>query len=326
MRGGGFGWLCSGIGVGSRGCLTYHGGLATHKILIPTPLADNLSRTSTPFSALSDHALVTLEGPDAAGFAQAQFANDVAGLPAGQWQWNAWLTPKGRVIAVFALAKLAEDRVWLVLPDHPAPAFADALRRFVFRRKLKIESRADATIGGAFAAPLVAHGATLSMDAGVLELDWSGAGGPRTLRVDVAAPATDDARQQAAWRAADLRHGLPRLSDAQREQWTPQQLALDRLAAYSVKKGCYPGQEIVARTHFLGKAKRALQGFHTAEPVGPGAMVRDSERDIGEVVSAAPEGPQTLLLAVLPLDHTGEGLSADAQPLARVPLLDGLRR
>ena len=324
MRGGGFGWLCSGIGVGSRGCLTYHGGLATHKILIPTPLADNLSRTTAPLFALSDHALVTLEGPDAAAFAQAQFANDVAGLAVGQWQWNAWLTPKGRVMAVFALARLAEDRVWLVLPDHPAPAFVESLRRFVFRRKLKIELPVDTAISGAFAAPVVAHGATLAMDDGVLELDWSGQGGPRTLRVG--APAVDDVTAQAMWRAADLRHGLPRLPDAQREQWTPQQLALDRLAAYSVKKGCYPGQEIVARTHFLGKAKRALQGFHAAGSVAPGAMVRDSERDIGEVVSTVADGPQTLLLAVLPLDHTGEGLSADTQALVRVPLLDGLSR
>lgn len=73
--------LATGIGFGSRGSLTYHGGLATHKILIPAPLADNLSRTTAPSFALSDHALVTLEGPDAAAFAQAQFANDVAGTP-----------------------------------------------------------------------------------------------------------------------------------------------------------------------------------------------------------------------------------------------------
>lgn len=304
--------------------MTYHGGLATHKILIPTPLADNLSRTSTPDFALPDHALVTLEGPDATAFAQAQFANDVAVLPPGQWQWNAWLTPKGRVIAVFALAKLAEDRVWLVLPDHPAGAFAEALRRFVFRRKLKIDVPVDTAVSGGFAAPAVAQGAVLAMDAGTLELDLGGDGGPRTLRLGPAA--ADDAVQQAAWRAADLRHGLPRLPETQREQWTPQQLALDRLAAYSVKKGCYPGQEIVARTHFLGKAKRALQGFLVDGALDPGAAVRDSERDVGAVVSTAPEGPQTLLLAVLPLDHAGEGLSVEARPLSRAPLLDGLRR
>ena len=83
--------------------MTYHGGLATHKILILAPLAYNLSPTTLPVFSLPDHALVTLEGPDAVAFAHAQFANDVAALAPGCWQWNAWLTPKGRVIAVFAL-------------------------------------------------------------------------------------------------------------------------------------------------------------------------------------------------------------------------------
>ena len=83
--------------------MTYHGGLATHKILILAPLAYNLSPTTPPVFSLPDHALVTLEGPDAMAFAHAQFANDVAALAPGCWQWNAWLTPKGRVIAVFAL-------------------------------------------------------------------------------------------------------------------------------------------------------------------------------------------------------------------------------
>ena len=121
-------------------------------------MAYNLSPTTAPVFSLPDHALVTLEGPDAVAFAHAQFANDVAALAPGCWQWNAWLTPKGRVIAVFALARPAEDRVWLVLPDHPAELFAEALRRFVFRRKLKIEVPADRAISGANAAPAHAQG------------------------------------------------------------------------------------------------------------------------------------------------------------------------
>lgn len=304
--------------------MTYHGGLATHKILILAPLADNLSRTSTPVFALPDHALVTLEGPDATAFAHAQFANDVAALAPGHWQWNAWLTPKGRVIAVFALAKLAEDRLWLVLPDHPVAPFVEALRRFVFRRKLKVEAPEGVGISGAFAVPAHAQGPTLGIGDDGVELDAGSDGEPRTWRIGP--QAAEDANQQAAWRDADLRHGLPRLSDTQREQWTPQQLALDRLAAYSVKKGCYPGQEIVARTHFLGKAKRSLQGFIAESDVAPGAAVRDETRDIGEVVSVAQEGGRTRLLAVLPLDHAGDGLTVDSVALMQEPLLDGLRR
>ena len=304
--------------------MTYHGGLATHKILILAPLAYNLSPTTPPVFSLPDHALVTLEGPDAVAFAHAQFANDVAALALGCWQWNAWLTPKGRVIAVFALTRPAEDRVWLVLPDHPAELFAEALRRFVFRRKLKIEVPADRAISGANAAPAHAQGNLLGTAGDAVELDMGGDGGPRTLRIGTAAP--DDEAARLAWQVSDLRHGLPRLPASQREQWTPQQLALDRLAAYSVKKGCYPGQEIVARTHFLGKAKRSLQCFAAAGPVVPGAAVRHEAQDVGEVVCVAPDDARTLLLAVMPLDHTGTGLSAEGHALERLPLYDGLRR
>ena len=287
-------------------------------------MADNLSRTSPPVFALPDHAVVVLEGPDAVAFAHAQFANDVVALTPGQWQWNAWLTPKGRVIAVFALAKLSGDRLCLVLPDHPADAFAEALRRFVFRRKLKIDVPVDTAVSAAFAAPTHAQGASVHEANGMIELDLGGDGGPRTWRIGPAAE--EDAASQAAWHIADLRHGLPRLPASQREQWTPQQLALDRLSAYSVKKGCYPGQEIVARTHFLGKAKRSLQSFVADGVVNERASVREGDRDVGEVACVALDGASSVLLAVMPLDHAGTGLVADGHALTRQPLLDGLRR
>lgn len=283
-------------------------------------MADNLSRTSPPVFALPDHALVVLEGPDAVAFAHAQFANDVVSLAPGNWQWNAWLTPKGRVIAVFALARRTDDSLWLVLPDHPADLFSETLRRFVFRRKLKILVPTDLAVGATFAAPARATGAVLGDSDGVLAFDLGGDGGPRTWRIGPTA--AEDAVAQAAWQVADLRHGLPRLPASQREQWTPQQLALDRLSAYSVKKGCYPGQEIVARTHFLGKAKRSLQCFTADGPVADGAPVREHDRDVGEVVCATPD----VLLAVMPLEHAGTDLVADGHLLTRQPLLDGLRR
>jgi tRNA-modifying protein YgfZ len=304
--------------------LTYHADLATHKILIPAPLADNLSRTSAPLFALPDHALVRLEGPDAVAFAHAQFANDVVSLAPGHWQWNAWLTPKGRVIAVFALARRTDESLWLVLPDHPADLFADALRRFVFRRKLKIAIPDDIAVGGAFGPPATAHGAVLGDAEGVLEFDLGGDGGPRTWRIGPAV--AEDPASQAAWQVADLRHGLPRLPASQREQWTPQQLALDRLAAYSVKKGCYPGQEIVARTHFLGKAKRSLQCFSAAGAIADGTPVREGDRDVGEIACVARDGTGSVLLAVMPLEHAGNDLISDGHLLTRQPLLDGLRR
>lgn len=303
--------------------MAYHVILATHKILILTPLADNLSPTQAQFFAVPDHAIVALDGPDASAFAQAQFANDVVALAPGHWHWNAWLTPKGRVIAVFSLIKATDEKLLLVLPDYPADLLAEQLRRLVFRRKLKIAVPADLQVSGAFSAPASARNAQIgALDDG-LELDFGTDDGPRTLRLGGPTAGNDEALAQ-RWQAFDLSHGLPRLPQAQREQWTPQHLSLDRLRAYSVKKGCYPGQEIVARTHFLGKAKRGLALFRADAPLQAGAAVSDGARDIGALVSVTANG--TLALAVLPLDREPLPLSCDGIGLDEMPLLEGLAR
>ena len=288
-------------------------------------MSDNPQTAPAQEFRLPGHDVLAITGRDAVAFAQAQFMNDVAALPAGHWHWNGWLSPKGRVIALFALLKFDAETLWLVLPDAHAADLAAALRRYLFRSKLTLAVRDDLHAHGRFARPTQASGATFAIDGDAVELDVGGDGGPRTLRI---APATaaDDAMAAAHWRRFDLQHGLPRLHGEQVEAWTPQQLSLERLHAFSVKKGCYPGQEIVARTHFLGKAKRSLQCFAAAGPVVGGAAVRHEAQDVGEVVCVAPDDARTLLLAVMPLDHAGTGLSAEGHALERLPLYDGLRR
>ncbi len=290
-----------------------------HKILIPTPLADNLPPPETSATALSDHAVLSLEGPDAVAFAHAQFSSEVASLAVGQWQWSAWLTPKGRVIALFALARPGEQSLLLVLPDYPPEVLATALQRYVFRRKLKISVRPDLPVQGVLASPAGASGPLLGEAGGGLELDRSDAGGARHWRIG--GEPVIGAADIADWRRHDLRHGLPRLPESQREQWTPQQLSLDRLDAYSVRKGCYPGQEIVARTHFLGKAKRTLVLFESDAPPAPGSAVGDGARDIGEIICAQ-AGVPALALAVMPLEREPLALAAEGIALKEIPLLD----
>ena len=290
-------------------------------------MPDNLNLTSAGFSALPDLQYVTLSGADAVAFAHAQFANDVQALRNGHWQWNAWLSAKGRVLALFALLRRADEEVLLLLPDGGAAELATALSRFVFRRKVRIAARDDLHAWARLAAPAQAQGAALA-DPGdaAIELDMGGDGLPRTLLLAPAAQAAQAATDPAfvaAWRQADLRLGLARLEASQREQWTPQQLALDRLHAFSVKKGCYPGQEIVARTHFLGKAKRALQLLEMDGVAEVGAQVLRDGQPLGSVVSVA----GTLALAVLPLEETPpSGLSIGAHPAQWQPLRDGLAR
>ena len=271
--------------------------------------------------ALPGHDVLAITGRDAVAFAQAQFMNDVAALGDGQWQWNGWLTPKGRVVALFALLRHDADTLWMLLPDASAATLATALQRFVFRSKVTL-SPVDARVVGNFGAPQLARGNTFArFEEGEIELDMSGDGGQRSLEISWV-PGYQNPEAVARWDAADLAHGLPRLPESQAGQWTPQQLSLDRLRAYSVKKGCYPGQEIVARTHFLGQAKRGLALFDATPPPAAGCEVGDGERNLGTVVAAAGDA----CLAVLPLDREPAPLQAGGIVLRERPLLGGLAR
>jgi folate-binding protein YgfZ len=261
-----------------------------------------ISDKPQPWFALPDHAVLALQGRDALAFAHAQFMNDARPLEDGQWQWSGWLTPKGRVVALFALLRRGPEELWLVLPDVDAEGLATALQRFVFRSKVVISPRPDLQVSGSFGGS--APGALIDM-------------GERSLRIGDPAPA--DAGAVARWKASDLAHGIPRLPDAQAGQWTPQQLSLERLQAFSVKKGCYPGQEIVARTHFLGQAKRGLVLLEADAPLAEGTEVRIGERVAGTIVSAA----GSLALAVMPLEREPDGaLTVDGAEVRERPLQD----
>lgn len=287
------------------------------------------------------HRVLSLRGRDALEFAHAQFMSDVAALDQLHWQWSGWLTPKGRVIALFALLKFDPEWLWLLLPDADPGPLAEQLRRFVFRSKVDI-TPLDLRACGSFSRPEQAASAHFHelpvLNAAHIELDMGTAAGPRTLRLaglDSAMPYSIPARleqpeREQAWIRFDLAHGLPRLSPDQSGQWTPQMLSLDRLNAYSISKGCYPGQEIVARTHFLGKAKRGLArvrgaGVEQLDEVmlgdvsGPGVSVATP---IGQVICAAGEEGLAVLPALLP--HSA--LSTGGHTCEVVPLLDGLAR
>lgn len=270
----------------------------------------------------TDSGLLRLAGDDAEAFAQSQFANDVNTLAPGHWQWNCWLNAKGRVLAIFALLRPQAGELLLVLPDGRAEALGQALARYVFRRKVKLELASELHACGALQLPAQAAGNRIAVLAdGSLELDMGGDGLDRSLHIGtLCRPAAED--QALAWRQADLQLGLARLDGSQLETWTPQQLGLDRLSGYSVRKGCYPGQEIVARTHFLGKAKRAIALLCLEAPAQPGDAVHSEGREVGQLVSIA--GNQAL--AVLPLDGVATPLQVNGVAARALPIRGGLAR
>lgn len=117
-------------------------------------------------------------------------------------------------------------------------------------------------------------------------------------------------------RLDQLRAGMPEIYGAQSEQFTPHMLNLDLLGAVSLEKGCYTGQEIIARTHFRGATKRRLHRFESAEPVSPGDKVSEGERNVGEVVNAI----GCDLLAVVPVDKADASLTVGTIALTHIPL------
>jgi folate-binding protein YgfZ len=278
-----------------------------------------------PFT-LPDWSVVEVAGADAAAFLHAQVMSDVRALADSRWHWSGWLTPKGRVRALFALLRLAPDRFLLVVPDLPATELAEALRGFVFRSKVTLRAGDVWRVAGAWRgvpgdAPDVVH-----RDDDGFVIDAGSATLPRALCLrpgDMAGVPADDAAVD-AWRAADLRFGLPRLDVGQREAFTPQMLSLGRLRAFSLAKGCYPGQEIVSRTHYLGQAKREL-ALLSGGPFAAGDDVRDAQgATIGSVASVASHG--RLALAVLARERATGHLRAGAGDAVEQPLEDGLQR
>ena len=253
-------------------------------------MLNKFSHASLPYFDLPNVSVLGILGADAISFANSQFMNDVTLLRDGEWQWNGWLNTKGRVLCLFALVRISEQELLVVLPDYPAAELGKALSQLVFRAKVQLGVWTELYASGAiapfqFTAPNAIAGDFAERD---IALDMGSEEFPRVMRLSLS-KAGSDASLESTWRADDLRFGLPRMDPSATHAWTPQQLSLQNLRAFSVKKGCYPGQEIVARTHFLGKSKRDLILLRDAQP-------------LEDAVSSAQVDGQTWQLAVVAMD------------------------
>jgi hypothetical protein len=235
----------------------------------------------TPYSAQT----LLLEGPDAIAFAQAQFSSKVNSLAIGEWQFSAWLNPQGRVRALFHLARVADDRLLLLLRGGSAAMMADALQRFVFRSKLTLTAsslRALVT-GPALAMHRVrVEGETLSL-------------GCDDHSMQVTAEGESDDR----WHLPQIQQGWPWLPDSALEELLPPALSLQRLQAVVIDKGCYPGQEIVARLHYRGGNKQHLHSVELSQPAISGEALRFDGREVGLLLDVITTNEDVKALAVL---------------------------
>ena len=272
---------------------------------------------------------VVVSGPDARDFLQGQLTQDLGLLDDAAALPAAWCTPAGRVIATLRLLSL-DDAVGLVVPAALAEAIVERLSRYRLRANVRFEigenwrlqavrEAADlAQLEGAGLLPENARNAARRAD-GTIAVD-SGAT-PRCVEVYAhgAGAGTAFARplSDAEWALALVSAGSVRVDAALSEKYTPHMLNLDVTGAVSFTKGCYTGQEIVARTEHLGRTKRRVGRWRAdREGVLPGDVLRAGERDVGEVVNAA--GRE--LLAVAPVELHGIALSCGDTKLAPLPL------
>ena len=268
------------------------------------------ARDATIVADLSDNALVAVSGDDATTFLHGQLTNDVEALGVDTAQWTGWCTAKGRLLASFLLVRRPTGYL-IVLPAEIAPSIQKRLSMYVLRSKVKLEdvSAQYARIGvaGLTAGETIARRFGEKVDSlGVVEAtDGSMAialGAARFLVVSpvemahamwetmaaAATPAGSD-----AWDWTSIRAGIPSVVAATQEAFVPQMANFDLIGAVSFRKGCYPGQEIVARMQYRGGLKRRMALVHLGgdtSPV-PGESVYSEafgDQAAGTIANAAP--------------------------------------
>ncbi len=294
------------------------------------PVAELLAaRDAAVVSDLSPLTVLRVEGLDAAAFLQGQFTNDVAALGVGTAQYSAWCSPKGRMLANFVIQRSADSTFELLLPESVAEAIAKRLRMFVLRSRVTIADAscdsvrlgvggpgAAAAIGAALGAAPAVGKMSLLGDLAVAALP-----GPRyaiTVAPNAAASCWDRLHAVcrpagfAAWQWLTVRAGVPVITPPTADLFVPQAANWDALGGISFQKGCYAGQEIVARTQYLGRLKERLALAHfdgTPPPAGERLYsAAFGDQACGTVVNAAaaPDGGSDLL-AVLQLAAAESG-------------------
>lgn len=262
-------------------------------------------------SRLSYLSLISVTGADAAQFLQGQLTCNINQLTAQQASLAAYCTAKGRVISLVLVVKVPHG-FYLLLPSSLKQTVLKRLRMYVLRSAVTLTELDDPNAVCGFKSneshylhtPLPAADFAVEQSSAVLIRMPSPL--PRYLLLNSDAhhgadmPTADD-----EWRFDDISAGLPWFDAEQSEQHTPQMLSLEQWGAISFNKGCYTGQEIIARAHYLGKTKRSLLIAQLADGAGHtdvnGLAVLDAETGLacGQVLIAQSyAGKQRLLIVI----------------------------
>jgi len=310
------------------------------------------SGTDSLVTGLTGRQAIEVSGTEARAFLQAILTQDIEHLPDDAAAFAALCSAKGRALGLFRVVS-HDDRFYLVARADIAPALLKRLRMYVLRRDVQLtldedrvalgvmlRGQAGAQLPDVDAATVIERlaadrgeeaprwPATVDRD-GTLYIREDNDGSPRIAAYGAverlgalyeAVPAERRVSAQ-AWNRAEIEERIPLVAEPTVEHFVPQWLDLDELDAFSLKKGCYPGQEVIARMHYLGKPNRRLFAGHALalDPPAPGTPIETADgASAGEVVRSAPlpDGSGSTLLAVLKLKHLHDSLSIDGLALS----------
>jgi folate-binding protein YgfZ len=274
---------------------------------------------------LSHYALIRATGEDSSSFLQGQFSNDVRQVSESQHQLSSYCSPKGRMLALFRLFQ-HEQAFYLRLPQSVLEPTLKRLQMFVLMSKVKLEDASDEVVHFGLSGPRAAELLETQLGAAPDSVDAASShNGITVLRVAGPHPRFElygsieqmqplwqalagTARPAGAgcWTLLDIHAGLPNVYPQTVEAFVPQMVNLQLVNGVSFKKGCYTGQEVVARMQYLGKLKRRMYRAHLDSDTvpQPGEELTSphsaSGQGAGKVVSAAsaPQGGVDLLCVI----------------------------
>ncbi len=287
-------------------------------------------------SDLSHHGLIKVYGEDAESFLQNQLTNDIRNITEKKFQINAWCSPKGRIIATFKVFK-RDDAYFLSLSQDLLEHVLKKLGMYVMMSKVTLEDATQSLAHFGLSADSTknAEEALQGLSSNVSVVKIAGKPSNKELsRFEIFGEATDlkafteniKSAPENHWAYLNIQAGLPSISQASTEAWIPQMINFIVVDGVDFKKGCYPGQEVVARLNYLGKTKRRMYHIQidTNELPEIGASIA-SEKDngAGKILNAVinPNG-KVEALAVLKIAEATNNLTLANNEKAPIAILD----
>jgi len=308
-----------------------------------------LSASDTIFSTSSDYALIEVKGEDAESFLQNQLTNDIRNVTESSHQQSAWCNPKGRIIANFRIFK-RDDAYYLSVSADLVERVLKKLRMYVMMSKVVLEDVTDnyawVTLAGDNAEPKLAEFLQINLDS--LSENADNAIHDESLsllRVKGKLPRFDIMAEvetaKTLWEKCktlakpvsgvginylNIISGIPVISAASSEAWIPQMVNYIQIGGVDFQKGCYPGQEVVARLNYLGKTKRRmyLVDINASAPVSTGDVIKNNaDKEAGKILNAVQIDTKSVkALAVLKIAAVEQGSLTLAENNAEISVLE----